>query len=105
MAKHGIDYVDPLEQAGLRGKRPRGKAFGGPKIAKRVAVVAESPHRSHGIRGLQDRPRFWYPADLNIPDVVVHQAGADAAASGTSERKPVQITRKKRRRVNVGSLD
>lgn len=75
MAKHDMDYAGLLEQAGLRGKQPRGKSFGGAKHLMRRAAPSKTlpPQRApKAASGLESRPRFWYPADLNIPDTVVH---------------------------------
>lgn len=110
MAKHGIDYAELLEHADLRGKQPRGKSFGGAKHIMRRAVAAGAapskarpPQRApKAASGLESRPRFWYPADLNIPDTGVHQAETGTAVFGVNGRKPVPVTRKKRRGVDVG---
>ncbi|MHB1642163.1 MAG: hypothetical protein ACYCS8_05830 [Acidithiobacillus sp.] len=107
MAKHDMDYAGLLEQAGLRGKQPRGKSFGGVKHLIRRAAAEGTPSKASppqralkAASGLEGRPRFWYPADLNIPDTGVHRVETAAAVSSVDGQKPVPVTRKKRRSVD-----
>ena len=110
MAKHGIDYAGPLERADLRGKRPRGKSFGG--IIRRAAPhdaatpsKASPPQRApKAASGLEDRPRFWYPADMNLPDTEVSVV-ARPSESIEKAQKPVTVIHRKRRRVGGNQPD
>lgn len=112
MAKHGINYAGPLERAGLRGKQPRGKSFGGAKhLMRRAAPHAAAPSKARppqcapkAVSGLGDRPRFWYPADLNLPDTEVSVV-ARPSESIEKAQKPVTVIHRKRRRVGGNQPD
>jgi hypothetical protein len=85
LADRRVDYRKVLAGAPIRIKHRRGLPFGHPFRQKKTGSAQTQP----------TKPRFWYPADLVIPDKPVPE---QRAAPEVPPVKTVKITRRGRRK-------
>ena len=96
LVDHHIDFRKELASAQIRTKRKRGVPFGHP-FKKKVGGASPSPVQ---------RPRFWYPADLAIPDAPVRSkprippkiVQQESYSVPSDQSKAVKITRRGRKK-------
>lgn len=85
LADRDVDFRATFASVPVRPKRSRGMPFGHPFRQKKTGSDQTQP----------PKPRFWYPADLAIPDKT---APVQRAASEGTPAKAVKITRRGRRK-------
>lgn len=90
LADRNVDFRAAFASVPVRPKRSRGIPFGHPFRQKKTTGSAQTQ---------PEKPRFWYPADLVIPD---KPAPVQHDAPGVPSAKAVKITRRGRKMERNG---